>query len=114
MAKQSKLVDPTGEYVGEMKSDVGGRKAFIGKSVPVGDPEEIDRIIEEEFNPVKSKGSEIKKTASFDNARLEYMRMQIGPVQNFYTTLGNILLSFDERLRILEERNKQSENTKHE
>jgi hypothetical protein len=75
----------------------------------VCDPEEINQIIDEEFNPVKSENEEpqpeqpgIKTTAAFDNSRLEFLRMQIGPVQNFYQTLGNILYSFTMRLDVAE------------
>jgi hypothetical protein len=76
----------------------------------VCDPEEINQIIDEEFNPVKLENEElqpeqpkIKTTAAFDNSRLEFLRMQIGPVQNFYQTLGNILYSLSLRVDNLQE-----------
>lgn len=114
------------------------------KHVEVGDPEEIDKIIGGEFNPVKSKlagmtvkqvlesfveyaasdsrpmdesidtfldsmdvdrypeESKIKKTLPYDRSRIEFMRMQIGPVQQFFMTLGNVLFSMSERLGAIE------------
>lgn len=84
--------------------------------------EEINETIEQKFNPVKSesnrsrsergtsedgeppKESEVKKELPYDRARLEFLRITIGPVQNFYTTLGNILLSISERLAKVEDR----------
>jgi hypothetical protein len=75
----------------------------------VGDPEEINEMLDKEFNPVKAENEQpqpeqpgIKTTAAFDNSRLEFLRMQIGPVQNFYQTLGNILYSFTMRLDVAE------------
>ncbi len=66
----------------------------------------IDHFLEQ-FNPVKSETeqpqSEIKTTAAFDNSRLEFLRMTIGPVQNFYQTLGNILHSLSLRVDSLHE-----------
>lgn len=65
----------------------------------------IDPFLEQ-FNPVKTEVEqpqpEIKTTAAFDNSRLEFLRMTIGPVQNFYQTLGNILYSFTMRLDVAE------------
>lgn len=65
--------------------------------------------IEQEFNPVKTETEQlqpeqpkVKTTAAFDNSRLEFLRMQIGPVQNFYQTLGNILYSLSMRLDVAE------------
>ena len=89
------------------------------RSSVVGDPEEINEILDQEFNPVKtqteqpqpeiktyserSEDSELVKTAAFDNSRLEFLRMTIGPVQNFYQTLGNILFSLSTRVDSLHE-----------
>lgn len=63
----------------------------------------------QEFNPVKTEieepqpeQSKVETTATFDNSRLEFLRMQIGPVQNFYQTLGNILFYFSTRLDVAE------------
>lgn len=66
-------------------------------------------VVDEEFNPVKQEIDEpqpeqpgIKTTAAYDNSRLEFLRMQIGPVQSFYQTLGNILFSLSMRLDVAE------------
>lgn len=74
-----------------------------------GDPEEINKIVgseEIDFNPVKPESEpeqpKVKTTAAFDNSRFEFLRMQIGPVQNFYQTLGNILFSLSMRLDVAE------------
>jgi hypothetical protein len=81
--------------------------------------EEINQIIDKEFNPVKIENQEpqleqpemteavlseakIKTTAAFDNSRLEFLRMQIRPAESFFGTLGNILFSFGMRLDIAE------------
>lgn len=50
-----------------------------------------------------AKEAQIKKTHSFDRARLEFLRMQIGPVKNFFQTLDNVLVSVSERLAVFEE-----------
>ncbi len=69
----------------------------------------IDSFLEQ-FNPVKIENQEIederpkvKTTAAFDNSRLEFLRMTIGPVQNFYQTLGNVLYSLSMRVDSLHE-----------
>ena len=66
-------------------------------------------VVDEEFNPVKEETEQpqpeqpkVKTTAAFDNSRLEFLRMQIGPVQHFYETLGNILYSLSMRLDVAE------------
>lgn len=67
--------------------------------------EYIDSFLEE-FNPVNIPQPEqpkIKTTGGYDSSRLEFLKMQIGPVQNFYQTLGNILLSLSIRLDNVEE-----------
>lgn len=77
----------------------------IKTSDDILDPKEIDQIMDGEFNPVKDvpEEPEIKKTYSFDRARLEFLRMQIGPVKNFFQTLDNVLVSISERLGVFEE-----------
>lgn len=118
-------------------------RSSVVDSREVGDPEEIDKIINGEFNPVKSKlagmtvkevlesfaeyysndartmpecidsfldsmdeqveESKIKKTLPYDRSRIEFLRMQIGPVQQFFMTLGNVLFSASERIGSLEQ-----------
>ena len=122
------------------------------RSSVVGDEVEINRLLDGEFNPVKTENErkkisaydflysfveyfanderqpgecinsfldnfddprvetqepqpeqpEVKTTAAYDNSRLEFLRMQIGPVQSFYQTLGNILFSLSMRLDVAE------------
>lgn len=101
---KTKLVDPTGEYVGEVKENPDGSKEFVGKKFNPVKTEIPTHHIETHTPKLNEEQPEpqIKTTAAFDNSRLEFLRMQIGPVQNFYQTLGNILYSLSMRLDVAE------------
>lgn len=107
--KEENLVTPSHEGVKTVKQLLESFAEYYysnNRSVqPLG--LHIDSFLEQ-FNPVKIETEpeqpKVKTTAAFDNSRLEYLRMQIGPVQNFYQTLGNILFSLSMRLDVAEGR----------